>query len=103
MELCPKCQQQNPETAQFCTRCHHPLRCTCPACGHVQAHGDKCDACDVDFLEYGTRQLARMKLESDRERERLKGCRAALRQLAMVLLTDGVSLAKLLVTRLRDQ
>jgi hypothetical protein len=54
---CPKCGSENPVTVQFCTRCHHLLRYACPACHHLQLHGEKCDACGVDFVEYQTRQL----------------------------------------------
>jgi len=56
---CPKCQHPNPETIEFCTRCHTRLRFACPACRHLQARGDKCEACGLDFTQHATKELAR--------------------------------------------
>ena len=56
---CPKCQHANPETVEFCIRCHARLRFACPACRHLQARGDKCEACGLDFTQHATKELAR--------------------------------------------
>lgn len=56
---CPKCQHANPETVEFCIRCHTRLRFACPACRHLQARGDKCEACGLDFTQHATKELAR--------------------------------------------
>jgi len=100
---CTRCRQENPETARFCSRCHTPLRFTCPACGHAQSHGGTCDACGVDFLKYGLVHLGRMQVEAARERARERHRHELFRQLALVPLTGGLSLFKYLRNRLRDR
>jgi hypothetical protein len=100
---CARCGQENPEIAPFCSRCHTPLRVTCPACGHAQGHGGRCDACGVDFLKYGLLHLGRMQAEAARERDRERSRHELLRQLALVPLTGGLSLFKYLRNRFRDR
>ena len=96
---CTRCQLENPETARFCSRCHTPLRFTCPACGHGQSHGGTCDACGVDFLKYSLVHLGRMQAEAAIERERQRRRYELLRQLALVPLTGGLSLLRYLRNR----
>jgi double zinc ribbon protein len=100
---CSRCRQVNPEAARFCSRCHTPLRFTCPACGHVQDHAGACDACGVDFLKHGLVQFGRMQAEAARERDRDRRRHELLRQLALVPLTGGLSLLKYLRNRGRDR
>jgi hypothetical protein len=48
----PECQRVNPESAHFCTHCHHTLIYSCPKCWHEQRHGGTCDACHLDLDKY---------------------------------------------------
>jgi len=50
--VCPECQRVNPESAHFCTHCHHTLIYSCPKCWHEQRHGGTCDACHLDLDKY---------------------------------------------------
>jgi methionyl-tRNA synthetase len=99
---CSRCGQANPEAAQFCTRCHAPLRYTCPACKHVQAHGGKCEKCGVDFAKYLGVLLAQSKLESDRRRERVERRSAFFKQILLLPITGGLSLIRYLFSRSRN-
>ena len=96
---CPKCQQGNPDTVQFCTRCHFPLRFVCPACAHVQERGGTCEACGVDFVKYGMMQVARMKAQSERESARIQKRTTVFREVVLAVLTGGFSLLKYLRPR----
>ena len=91
---CPKCGQANPEAAQFCTRCHAPLRFVCPACKHAQSHGGKCDQCGVDFAKYVGVLMFQAKTESDKRSQRIRKRSALLKQLFLLPLTGGLSLFK---------
>ena len=99
--LCPKCQHENPETGQFCLRCHTPLRYICPACQNVQSQGKKCDACGVDFMKYAMMLQFQMKKESEQERERKKTRHSIIKQIVLLPITGGFSLLKFLRSRLR--
>jgi Double zinc ribbon len=101
--LCPKCQTENPETLQYCRRCHNPLRYICPACKHVQDHGGKCDACGVDFMKYAMTLHFQMKKESDQKRERLKTRSSIIKQIILLPITGGFSLLKFFRSRLRGE
>lgn len=96
---CPKCRQDNPEGAQFCTKCHFPLRFVCPACAHVQTEGGKCQACGVDFLKYGMAQLAHVQIASRRESARLQQRSVVFREVVLAVVTGGLSLLKFLRPR----
>jgi double zinc ribbon protein len=96
---CPKCRQDNPETARFCTRCHYPLRFVCPACAHEQSHGGACEACGVDFLKYGMMQLAQAKIRSELETAKLNKRSTVFREVVLAVLTGGFSLLKYLRPR----
>lgn len=50
--VCPECQHANPESAHFCTHCHHTLIYSCPKCWHEQRHGGTCDVCHLDPEKY---------------------------------------------------
>jgi hypothetical protein len=99
MTACPKCGQSNQDHVRFCTRCHFPLRVVCPACKHVQREGGVCEACGVEFLKYGMAQVSRLKVESEREIERMKKRSALLREVLLAIGTGGFSLLKYLRPR----
>ncbi len=91
---CPRCRQKNPGTTEFCARCHAPLRYVCPACKHAQARGGKCDGCGVDFAKYAMMQLAQVKTQLDRERERVRSRYVLIKHLVLAPVTGGLSLLK---------
>jgi zinc ribbon protein len=96
---CPKCGSENPVTVQFCTRCHHLLRYACPACQHLQPHGEKCDACGVDFVEYQTRQLRLARHRVERARAGASGVKlATFVGVAVVVLAVGAWLGSKLLS-----
>ena len=100
---CPKCRHQNPDTAQYCVRCHTPLSYTCPACHHQQSSGGKCEKCGVDFAKYAAMLQFQMKSEADRARARVKERSAIYKQILLLPLTGGLSLLKYFKTRLRGE
>ncbi|PYV08793.1 MAG: hypothetical protein DMG23_12720 [Acidobacteria bacterium] len=100
---CPKCGQENPETVQFCRRCHAPLRITCPACQHAQARGEKCEACGVDFAKYAMILGLQMKTQATQERERVRSRGAVIKQILLLPITGGFSLLKFIRDRLRGE
>jgi len=47
---CPKCQQDNRETAKFCNECGQKLEIICAACNNVNPPGSKfCDGCGCNI------------------------------------------------------
>lgn len=98
---CPKCHRENPQEAQFCTRCHTPLRFTCPACRHVQDHGGKCDQCGVDFAKYAAMLLFQATEGAQVKRRRAQRKASIAWQIFLVPLTGGLSLLKYLLARFR--
>ncbi len=96
---CPKCSQENAETAQFCLRCHAPLRFICPACKHVQDHGGTCDKCGVDFAKFAAVMMFKVKDDTQKQRERLKTRASIIKQIVLLPLTGGYSLIKFLLSR----
>ncbi len=96
---CPKCRQDNPETAQFCTRCHAPLRYVCPACAHVQAQGGTCEVCGVDFLKFGMAQIAQARIRSESQNARIERRSSVIREVVLAVVTGGLSLLKFLRPR----
>ncbi len=49
--LCPQCQHENPDAAQFCNACGTKLEAACPACGHVNPPGSRfCNTCGHNLL-----------------------------------------------------
>lgn len=100
---CPKCKFQNPEPAQFCLRCHTPLRYVCPSCQHVQMHGGTCGKCGIDFTKYLTMMQFQMETNEKQERERLKNRSAIFKQILLLPITGGFSLLKYFSARLRGE
>ncbi len=99
---CPKCQQENPDSAQFCLKCHAPVRIVCPACRHVQDHGGRCDQCGVDFMKYASLMIFQGKTQAQKERERMKNRNSLIMQAALLPITGGWSLLKYLLKRGRE-
>ena len=98
---CPKCRQENPEQAQYCIRCHTPLRYTCPACKHVQAHGGQCAQCGVDFAKYSALLVFTAQQTASRERERTRLRTSIVKQIILLPITGGISLVRYLLGLLR--
>jgi len=98
---CPKCRHQNPDSAQYCLRCHAPLRYICPACKHVQSAGGKCEKCGVDFAKYAAMLQFQLAAESQQERARMKTRSEVYKQIMLAPLTGGLSLLKYFRSRLR--
>ena len=98
---CPKCRQENPDTAQFCTRCHTTLRYFCPACKQVQDHGGKCDQCGVDFAKYGAMLVFKAKDDAKQAREQTRGRASLIKQIVLLPITGGLSLLKYFRTQFR--
>ena len=93
---CPKCGQDNPETIQFCLRCHAPLRYTCPACQHLQDHGGQCDQCGVDFAKYAAMLVFQAQTQAQRGREVLRKRNSVIKHLLLLPITGGLSLLSFL-------
>ena len=100
---CPKCGQENPDLAQFCTRCHMTLRFVCPACKHVQQHGGQCDQCGVDFAKYSALLIFQAKDEAQQQRERVKARASIAKQILLLPITGGLSLFKFLTSYFRGE
>ncbi len=99
--LCPKCHRDNPETAQFCIRCHATLRFICPACKHVQDRGGKCDQCGVDFAKYTAMLIFQAKDTAEQQRARTKQRASIIKQILLFPITGGLSLLRYFSGRLR--
>jgi Double zinc ribbon len=99
---CPKCQHENPETAQFCLRCHNPVRYVCPACHHAQDHGGKCDQCGIDFGKYATMMIFQNEQQVLQQRERMRSRSSMVKQLLLLPITGGWSLIKHLLSMGRE-
>lgn len=93
---CAKCGHDNPDTNQFCLRCHAPTRFTCPACKHTQDHGGHCDQCGVDFIKYATMLVFQGQTSTQQARLRKKGRGEVIRQILLLPITGGWSLLKYL-------
>ncbi|HEV2287478.1 MAG TPA: zinc ribbon domain-containing protein [Candidatus Acidoferrales bacterium] len=96
---CPKCKAQNPDTEQFCRRCHMTLRYKCPACGVSQRHGGTCDACGVDFAKYALMMVANEKSRSERVHEQSRERGSLWRQVFLLPVTGGFSLIRYFLGR----
>jgi hypothetical protein len=43
---CPRCRQDNPQAAKFCSGCGERLEAICPGCGHSNVPGSRfCNEC----------------------------------------------------------
>ncbi len=92
--ICQKCSHDNPETAEFCVRCHMALHFTCPACQYNQSHPGTCDACGVDFVKYGALLQFQLEQAVRNEREQAKTRSAVARQVVLLPVTGGWSLLR---------
>ena len=97
--LCPKCRQENPESAQYCARCHAPVRYVCPACKHVQLQGGKCEKCSVDFAKYAAVLAFKAQQDTNRARERTRSRAGLLKQILLLPITGGISFVKYLLEK----
>jgi hypothetical protein len=98
---CPKCHHENRQSAQFCTRCHTPLRFTCPSCKHIQEQGGKCERCGVDFAKYAAMLVFQASADARDRRERSQERASLAKQILLVPLTGGLSLVRYLFSRFR--
>jgi uncharacterized membrane protein YvbJ len=98
---CPKCLHENPEKAQFCIRCHTPLRFACPACGHVQDHGGKCDQCGIDFAKYAAMLVLQAREGAQEKRRHSRETASLAKHILLLPLTGGLSLLKYVFSRFR--
>jgi predicted amidophosphoribosyltransferase len=101
--LCPKCQQENSDTAQFCTRCHMTLRFVCPTCHNIQRHGGKCDQCGLDFMKYAMTLQYEMQAKADKQRAKQRARSSIVKQILLLPVTGGFSLLKFFRSRLRGE
>ena len=100
---CLKCDHTNSKTAQFCTRCHTPLRYTCPACKYVQTHSGKCDKCGVDFAKYAGVLMFQTQMKAGREHEGFQRRTSLLKQILLLPFTWGFSLLRYFFSKGRDR
>ncbi|MBI4479953.1 MAG: hypothetical protein HY651_08010 [Acidobacteria bacterium] len=89
---CVKCGQENLKAIEFCVRCHHPLRYTCPACKHEQDHGEQCDKCGADFAKYAAMLISQAQSQAQQSREVTRNRHGAIKQVVLAILTGGLSL-----------
>ena len=100
---CSKCRHTNPETAQFCLRCHTPLRYVCPACKHAQREGGKCEQCGVDFAKYAMMLQFQLQSQAQRKHQRSKARTSIIKQVLLLPITGGLSLLGFLRSRFRGE
>jgi len=98
---CVKCGQENLKAIEFCVRCHHPLRYTCPACIHEQNHGGQCDKCGADFAKYAAMLIAQAQSQAQQSREASRTRQSIIKQIILLPITGGFSLLKYLRSRSR--
>ena len=99
---CPKCGTAVREVARFCQRCHNTMRFACPACGHQQRTGGKCEKCGVDFIKYVGAVVAAKQAEADAIHDKFEQRSAFMKNLFVIPFTGGFSLIRqLLVGRNR--
>ena len=89
---CGKCGHENLKAIEFCVRCHHPLRFTCPACKHEQPRGGQCDKCGADFAKYAAMLLSQAESRTRQAFEASKGRHSVLKQVLLAIFTFGLSL-----------
>lgn len=100
---CPKCKTENPETANYCVRCHAPVKYTCPSCKHVQLQGGTCEKCGVDFAKYAAMLVFQAKETAQSQRTKAQGRTAIIKQIILLPITGGLSLIKYFAGKLRDR
>jgi len=89
---CAKCGQENLKAIEFCVRCHHPLRYTCPSCKHEQLHGGQCDKCGADFAKFAAMLVMQAQGREQQKREVAKNRHKDLMRVGLAILTCGLSL-----------
>jgi hypothetical protein len=99
---CPKCRHANPETVQYCLRCHTPLRYVCPTCQHTQREGGKCEQCGLDFAKYAMMLQFQMQSQAQQQRQRSNTRKSIIKQILLLPITGGLSLLGFLRSRFRD-
>jgi hypothetical protein len=75
----------------------------CPACKHVQAHGGQCDQCQVDFAKYSAMLVFTAQQTASRQRQRTRARTSVVKQIILLPITGGISLARYLLERLRGK
>ena len=89
---CAKCGHENLKAIEFCVRCHHPLRYTCPSCKHSQDHGGQCDQCGIDFAKYAVMLVFQAEAQAQQEREASRSRHSTFKRVLLAILTGGLSL-----------
>jgi hypothetical protein len=92
---CPKCQCANPETAQFCVRCHATLHFTCPSCKHTQ------NQCGVDLVKFAAMREFQMETQTRQQRETAKTRHDLIKQALLLPVTGGWSLLRYMRSAVR--
>lgn len=91
---CPKCGAAAREIARFCPRCHATLRYQCPSCKHEQRQGGQCEKCGVNFMKYVSAVVAAKRDQADAANEKLRRQSELIKNIALVVLTGGLSLLR---------
>jgi hypothetical protein len=79
------------------------LSYTCPACKHVQAHGGQCDQCRVDFAKYSAMLVFTAQQTASRQRQRTRARTSIVKQIILLPITGGISLARYLLRHLKGK
>jgi Double zinc ribbon len=98
---CSKCGQENLKAIEFCVRCHHPLRFTCPSCKNIQDHSGKCDKCGADFAKFAAMMVFQAQTNAQRARESARDRHSVMKQILLLPITGGFSLIKYFRSKMR--
>jgi predicted RNA-binding Zn-ribbon protein involved in translation (DUF1610 family) len=94
---CPKCGATVRAIARFCQRCHNTMRYDCPACGHQQRTGGKCEECGINFIKYVTAVVAAKQAEADAIHDKIEQRSTLMKNLLFIPFTGGISLIRQLL------
>jgi uncharacterized membrane protein YvbJ len=75
----------------------------CPACKHVQAHGGQCEQCGVNFAKYSAMLVFAAQQTASRQRQRTRARASIVKQIILLPITGGISLARYLLGRLKGK
>jgi hypothetical protein len=100
---CSKCGLENLKSIEFCARCHHPLRFTCPSCKNIQDHGGKCDKCGADFAKFAAMMVYQAQLQAEQSREAKKARSAPLFEVLLAIVTCGLSVLLSMEARNKEE
>jgi uncharacterized membrane protein YvbJ len=89
---CAKCGQENLGSRQYCVRCHHPLRFTCPSCTHQQERGGQCEKCGTDFAKFAAMLVFQTQSQAEAARLGRRQRHAKFRRVVLAIVTAGLSL-----------